>query len=88
MQAAMQLAGYTAAEACAMDVPVVSTDTTSLPEVCSGKYVLIKPRQPLSIAQGIKQIYDKAHISSPKKKFTISDNVKKYLALYKELLNV
>ena len=78
--------GFTAAEACAMGKPVVASNTTSLPEVVSGKYVLVKPRSPEGIASGVEMAYNKKYIKTKLKKFLAEDNIKNYLKLYKELL--
>ena len=77
--------GFTAAEACAMQKPVVATNTTSLPEVVSGKYVLIKPKSPEDIARGIELIYKNKCNYKRLKRFTIKENIDNYLKIYKEL---
>ena len=51
--------GYAAAEACALRVPVVATRTTSLPEVVSGKYLLVNPRSSEEIATAVERVYHK-----------------------------
>ena len=48
--------GFVAAEACAMGVPVVASNTTSLPEVVSGKFILVKPRDFNGIAKAVENI--------------------------------
>lgn len=78
--------GYTAAEACAMNIPVVVSNVASLPEVISGKYVLVKPRSPKSIAEGIRRVYNKKYSNIKQKKFLIKDNVNNYLKVYKQSL--
>jgi glycosyltransferase involved in cell wall biosynthesis len=59
--------GFTAAEACAMERPVVATDVASLPEVVSGKYVLVNPRSPDEIAAAIGKVYHGRVEASPKR---------------------
>tara|TARA_Y100000310_G_scaffold94401_1_gene92012 strand:+ start:11583 stop:12707 length:1125 start_codon:yes stop_codon:yes gene_type:complete len=78
--------GFSAAEASALGIPVAVSNTTSLPEVVSGKFVLVKPKNPESIAKGIIAIKNKKYQTKPLVKFTWEDNVKKYLNLYKSLL--
>lgn len=80
--------GYHAAEACAMKIPVVASNTTSLPEVVSGKYLLVEPKNPRAIAEGIKKIHNGKYNKSKIKKFTVEKNVKGYESIYKKLLNV
>ncbi len=78
--------GYTAAEACAMGVPVVATNTTSLPEVVSGKYMLVAPKSSEEIATAVERIYHKKYTTSPQKRFPVEDNIKSYEKVYDELL--
>lgn len=77
--------GFTAAEACAMQKPVVASNTTSLPEVVSGKYILVKPKSAEAIAEGIEAVYKRKVKSKGKKIFRWSDNIQKHLKIYKEL---
>ena len=78
--------GFCAAEACAMGKPVVASNTTSLPEVVSGKYVLVKPKSPEAIAKGVEMVYNGETMKTPLKKFLLKDNIESYLKVYKELL--
>ena len=77
--------GYTAAEAAAMGRPIVASNTTSLPEVVSGKYVLVTPRNPAEIADNVMKVKEGKVKAKPLKKFTIDENVNSYLQLYNEL---
>jgi glycosyltransferase involved in cell wall biosynthesis len=78
--------GFTAAEACAMEKPIVATDVASLPEVVSGKYVLVNPRSPEEIARAISKVYHGNAEQSPRKNFSWFDCVDNYLETYDELL--
>ncbi len=78
--------GYSALEACAMEKPVVVSNTASLPEVIFGKYVLVKPKSSDAIATGIEMIHGKAYIKTKKKLFTIQKNVEGYTKIYNWLL--
>ena len=78
--------GYTAAEACALKIPVVATRTTSLPEVVSGKYLLVNPKSSEGIATAVERVRDKKYNRSPLKKFLPEKNIKGYLKVYRELL--
>ncbi|MBW2996340.1 glycosyltransferase family 4 protein [Candidatus Woesearchaeota archaeon] len=78
--------GFCAAEACAMEKPVVASDTTSLPEVVSGKYVLVKPRNPEEIAKGVEDVFRFKTKQSRLKRFELKDNINGYLGVYKEIL--
>ena len=77
--------GFTVAESCAMGIPVVASNTTSIPEVISGKYLLVRPRSPKEIAQAIKKVHKKQYKTSKPKRFLIKDNVDCYLKVYREL---
>jgi len=78
--------GYTAAEACALGVPVVATRTTSLPEVVSGKYLLVNPKSSEEIATAVERVNHKKYNKLPLKRFLLENNIKSYLKAYKELL--
>jgi len=79
--------GFTAAEACAMEKPVVASNVASLPEVVSGKYVLVEPRNPQAIADGIAKVYKNELEKTSKKVFSWEDCVDKYLSVYQEVLD-
>ncbi len=78
--------GYTAAEACALGVPVVATNTTSLPEVVSGKYILINPKSSEEIATAVERVYQGKYEKSPLKRFSLENNIKGYMRIYRELI--
>jgi len=78
--------GYTVAEACAMNIPVVASDVASLPEIISGKFVLVKPKNPEEIAEGIIKVHNKKYKRTKLKKFLIKNNVERYLKVYKTLI--
>ena len=79
--------GFAAAEACALNIPVVVSNITSLPEVVSGNFVLVKPKDSDSIAEGIIKVYNKQTIKKRLKRFKIEDNIKGYMNVYKEIKN-
>lgn len=79
--------GFSAVEAAALDVPVVAASAGALPEVISGKYVLIPPGDVESIVRGVISIYRKNYISSPPKIFDQKTAVKSYLEVYEEVLS-
>jgi D-inositol-3-phosphate glycosyltransferase len=78
--------GFTAAEACAMEKPVVATDVASLPEVVSSKHILVKPRSPQALADAIEKIHKGQANYIPPKNFTWEECVAQYLAIYKSLI--
>lgn len=79
--------GYTAAEAAAMGKPIVSSNTASLPEVVSGKHILVEPKNSKEIADAVVSIFHGKCHKTKLKKFTIEENVSNYLRVYEELLS-
>ncbi len=80
--------GFSAAEACAMGKPVVASNIGSLPEVVSGRYVLIEPRSPEAIARGVEKVYKGEVEDKGKKTFIWDECVKNYLGLYAKILSI
>jgi len=78
--------GFTCVEACTMGIPVVATAVGSIPEVIFGKYVLVNPRDPSSLAEGVDKVYRKRYSTSDHKKFAWEDMVKKHVGIYESLL--
>jgi D-inositol-3-phosphate glycosyltransferase len=77
--------GYCAVEACAMGKPVVASNTDSLPEVVSGRYVLVKPKSADGIAAGVDMAYRGMTMKSRLKRFGLKDSIDGYLKIYKKL---
>ena len=73
--------GFTAAEACAMGVPVVASNIASLPEVVSGKYVLIRPGDHVAIGDGVSAVYNKRYITSDTIMFLWERSITDYITL-------
>jgi glycosyltransferase involved in cell wall biosynthesis len=69
-----------------MDTPVVASDTASIPEVISNKYVLVEPGNPGAIAEGVLKVYQGGYQESPLKTFPWEDNISKHEELYGELI--
>ena len=79
--------GYAVAENNALGIPVAASNTTSIPEMISGKYVLFEPKNPKAIAKAVVDISKGKFSSGKLKKFTVSENIRNYLNLYKILLS-
>ncbi len=77
--------GFSAAESCALGQPVIASDTTSLPEVVSGRYALVPPRDPDKIAEAVITAATKGLKDHPKKTFSWDKNLKETISLYKSL---
>ena len=78
--------GSTCAEACAMQVPVVATKAGALPEVVSGRYVLVEPANPQAIAEGVERVYRREYNISEPRRFCWDDTVTAHLRLYESLI--
>ena len=78
--------GFSVAESCAMGKPVVASNTTSIPEVISGEYVLVKPKNAKEIAKGVVEVFGLKAKRTKLKKFTWDKCIGQYEALYKDLI--
>jgi glycosyltransferase involved in cell wall biosynthesis len=78
--------GFTCAEACAVGRPVVASNVASLPEVISGRHVLVDPADPTAIAYGVERVYKNQCDSSEKKTFLWDDSVKAHLELFTKMI--
>jgi len=75
--------GLIAAEACAMKRPVVCSKVGALPEVVSGKYVLVNPKSPEEIAKGVERIYRDEVRETERKYFYWEECINRYLQTYR-----
>jgi glycosyltransferase involved in cell wall biosynthesis len=80
--------GFTAAEACAMGKPVIASNVASLPEVVSGKYILVEPGHPEAIAKAVSSVYNSELSGGSKKTFSWDKCVDSYVKVYNELVSV
>lgn len=78
--------GLSVVEACALGLPVVATHVGSIPEVISGRHVLVEPGSPVALANGIIQIWRGQWEDSPRKKFSREVMVNSYEKLYRETI--
>jgi glycosyltransferase involved in cell wall biosynthesis len=76
--------GFAAAEACAMGKPLVASDVGSLPEVVSGRYVLVEPRNPEAIADAIEKIYKGEVKDTGKRIFSWDECIERYFKIYQD----
>ena len=77
--------GYTTVEACAMGIPVVASNVGSIPEVISGRYILVPSKDSNAIAQGVIDIFEGKGFEVTGRKFLWSDCIKEYEKVYKEV---
>jgi glycosyltransferase involved in cell wall biosynthesis len=79
--------GYAVLEACAAGVPVVATQTTSIPEVIYGKHLLVKPKSAKAIAEGIARVRAGKYQDTPLRSFPWTKTIAGYERVYRDLLS-
>lgn len=79
--------GFTAAEACALEVPVVTTSAGSLPEVVSGEHVTVEPANATALADGIARVARGEADFQDRRTFEWEDAVDRYLTTYRKLMD-
>lgn len=77
--------GFTAAEASAMNIPIISSGKGSLPEVVSGKVITMSQLNSQSLVDAMKDALQNKYEEISTKKFTIEEFVKRHLELYSKL---
>ncbi len=77
--------GFTCVEACTMGKPVVATNVGSLPEVISGKYVLVSPGDPESLADGVTKVFRGELETKEKKVYRWEQTIQSSLQAYKAI---
>jgi glycosyltransferase involved in cell wall biosynthesis len=78
--------GYAVLEAVSTGKPLVTTDTTSIPEVVHGKHVLVEPRSPAALARGIVAVSQGSWVTAPEKVFPWPANIEAHERLYASLV--
>lgn len=79
--------GFSAAESCALEVPVAVSRAGSLPEVVSGRVRFFEPGNPSSIADAIVAIARGQTETLPAKHFSWQESLQAYADLYHSLVN-
>jgi len=80
--------GFTCVEACTMGKPVVASNVGSLPEVIFGSYVLVSPRDPEALADGMMKIFWGEHETGEQKVYPWKNTVQKHLKAYCEIISM
>ena len=78
--------GFAAAEACALERPVIATDNASLPEVVSGKVLLVPPRDVAALAEAMHKALVGEFTEIPRREFSNEANITAHIRLYNTLL--
>jgi D-inositol-3-phosphate glycosyltransferase len=77
--------GYVVLETVAAGTPIVASNTTSIPEVVFGKHILVKPKDPHAIAEGVVAVKNGEYKTTRPKTFPWSRAITEYEKLYKRL---
>ena len=78
--------GYTTLEACATGVPVVASDTTSIPEVIGGRYAMVAPRDASAIARAVVDVSQGIANERPLPAFPLTETLEGCETIYRQLL--
>jgi len=70
--------GYTTVESCCMGKPVVASEVGSIPEVIFGNFILVNPKDPVSLAAGIIELKAGRGNHANYKDFSISEHIRTY----------
>jgi D-inositol-3-phosphate glycosyltransferase len=79
--------GYCVAESCALGKIVVASNTTSIPEVISGKHILVEPKKAREIAKAVVSAFKGKYNKTRLKKFTWEEFVDSYENTYRLLFS-
>ncbi|WP_435102478.1 glycosyltransferase family 4 protein [Halarchaeum sp. P4] len=79
--------GFTAAEACSVGTPVITTNAGSLPEVVNGEHIIVEPQSATALAQALEKATQEEFVVSPNKTFSWEETIEQYLMEYQSVLN-
>lgn len=77
--------GFCVAESCSLGRPVVASNTTSIPEVASSKFLLVPPRDSFAISRALTLVKKKHYMKTSLKKFTLEKFLDGYESIYEKL---
>ena len=77
--------GYTAVEATSMGIPVVVSNTGSLPEVVSERFQIFENKNSTDLAENVVKVAKKQWQETQRKIFPWEESVKQYLQIYNKL---
>jgi glycosyltransferase involved in cell wall biosynthesis len=79
--------GFTAAEASAMNIPIISSGMGSLSEVASGKIITMKELSASSLFEALEAALNNQFKEIPLRYFTIEEFVLKHISLYETVID-
>lgn len=74
--------GFCVAETNYLGTPVVASNVASIPEVISGKYILVQPQSPEAIERGVIDVKNKKYKQTKMKFFNKEKTIKEYMLEY------
>lgn len=77
---------FSAVEAIALGIPVIISNNGALPEVVSGKHIIMKHNDAENVASALKQAKENIWEETPLKKYELQKQVNKYIDLYENML--
>jgi D-inositol-3-phosphate glycosyltransferase len=80
--------GFTTVEASSLGCVVVASDVGSIPEVISGRYLLVPPNNPSALGNALYQALRTEVSPSPSRSFSMQTMIDGYEALYRSLMTV
>jgi len=78
---------YAAVETIALGVPLISSDQMALQEVVSGTFIKMENHSAEALAAAIEKAYKGKWQKTEIKRFELSETVKKYMDIYKEVID-
>ena len=76
---------FSAVEAMAMGVPVISSNKGALAEVISGKHLIMENHDAQSLADCMDKALNDKWNQTPKRKYPLHDSIEKYISLYNQI---
>jgi glycosyltransferase involved in cell wall biosynthesis len=76
---------FAAAEAIALNIPIISSHQGALKEVVSGKFIEMSGQNSSALFNALKEAYLDNWTKAPIKYFQLSDSIKKYTEIYSKL---
>jgi glycosyltransferase involved in cell wall biosynthesis len=78
---------FAAAEASALGIPIVSSGKGALPEVVSGKHIVMNAQSVRGLREALEKAYHNDWTDIPVKTFPLDETLNDYLKLYQEYLS-
>jgi glycosyltransferase involved in cell wall biosynthesis len=80
--------GFTTAETCAMNIPLISSGMGSLPEIVSGNVITMSEFSSNALFLAMENAIKNQFIYYPLKKYTVDDFIQNHLVLYDQIIKM